>query len=202
MRALFTTALIGLIAAILAKPASSQEGEWTDLFGNDLRDWSRSGEGKTPWRITTDRTLYCEAGASEIYVPEREFADGVLKFEYRFRPTEAKTGYKAGLWARRPLAGGGCRLALGDDCGTLNATFQGSSDRLKTLEQKPGKNPAHDPGEWNEVQVRLQGRTVTFLVNDVEVASFAECETTRGLIAIEVEGSEIQFRNMHWKEGK
>jgi hypothetical protein len=203
MRTLLTVCAIGLVSAILSTPrVKSQEGEWEDLFANSLRDWSRSGDGENPWRITTGRTVYCQPGAAEVYIPEREFGDGTLKFEYRFKPTGEKKGYKAGVWARRTLEGSGCRVALGDDCGTLNATFQGASDRLKTLEEKPATNPIKAPGEWNQVRIALNGSTMMVFVNDTEVASFYQCDTARGLVALEAEGVEVEFRNMMWKEGK
>jgi hypothetical protein len=201
MRTLLITALIGLAAAILSTPrAKSQEGEWVDLFANDLRDWSRSEGGRNPWRMTTARSLYCEREAAEMYIPEREFADGTFKFEYRFRPTGEKTGYKAAVWARRTLEQTGCRIALGDNCGSLSATFQGASDRVKTLEEKPAVNPKREPGEWNQVRIVLAGKSVTVFVNDKEVVSFNQCDTNRGLIALEAEGVEVEFRDVKWKD--
>ena len=202
MRNVFLVLSIGLVAALLAvPPAASQESEWEDLFARDLKDWSRSGYGENPWRITTNRTLICQGG-SEMYVPEREFSDGTIKFEYRFRPTGEKTGYKAGVWARRTLSDTGCRVALGDDCGTMNASFLGSSDFTKSLEEKPPVSPARPVGEWNQVRIRLEGKSVTFFVNEKEAASFNQSSTTRGMFALEADGSEVEFRDVQWKAGK
>ena len=39
-------------------------------------------------------------------------------------------------------------------------------------------------------------------INGREVASFNQCDTNQGLIALEVEGSAIEFRRMMWKETK
>ena len=202
MRALFCTLFIGLAAAVLTAPrALSQDNEWTDLFGRDLKDWSRSGTGASPWRMTTDRTLTCERG-TEVYIPEREFFDGTLKFEYRFRPNGEKNGYKAAVWARRTLHETGFRVALGDDCGTMTAVFQGGSDRTKMLEEKPAENAAKLIGEWNQVRISLEGRSATVYINDKQVASFSQCDSIRGLIALEADGSEVEFRNVWWKDGK
>jgi hypothetical protein len=202
MRNLLLVSLIGLVAALLTAPrAIPQENDWVDLFGNDLRDWERSGFGKTPWRFTTNRTLICQDG-SELFLPDREFRDGTIKFEYRFRPTGEKFGYKGAVWARRTLSESGCRVALGDDCGAMSASFQGGSDRTKTLNEKPATSPAKPIGDWNQVRIRLEGRSVTVFINDKEAASFNRCDTVGGLFALEADGSEIEFRDLLWKEGK
>src|SRR5262245_24642079 len=113
MRTLLLVPAIGLVAALLADPpaASQDPTTSTDLLARDLRDWTRLGAGPNPWRVTTDRTLVC-AAATDAYTPEREFGDGTFRFEYRFRPVEGKSSYKASLSVRRRLEGTGCRIAL------------------------------------------------------------------------------------------
>jgi hypothetical protein len=193
---------LGLIALVLSSPqATSADREWTDLLAQNLKGWSRSEVGRTPWRMTVEGTLLCERG-NELLVPDREFADGTLKFEYRFRTNGEKKGFKAAVWVRRSTQGTGCRVALGDDCGTLSASFQAASDRTKTVEEKPLAKAAKPAGEWNEVRFVLAGRTVNVFVNDKQVASFSQCDTNEGLIALEAEGSTIEFRELMWKGGK
>src|SRR3954467_11710989 len=107
MRTLLLVPAFGLAAALLADPpASSQDpSAATDLFARDLHDWTRLGDGPNPWRLTADRTLVC-AAAADALTPDREFADGTLRFEYRFRPVDGKTSYKASLSVRREGGGG------------------------------------------------------------------------------------------------
>src|SRR5215204_4261223 len=102
MRLLLLVPAIGLVAALLGSPpaASQEAGRGVDLLRNDLKDWTRTGTGQTPWRLTADRTLVCAAGHDGI-VSDAEFGDGTLKFEYRFRPTGEPTGYRAAFTARR-----------------------------------------------------------------------------------------------------
>lgn len=191
------------LAAVLAVPALGDEpAEWKDLFARDLKGWSRSGIGKSPWHVAGDHTLTCSAGAAELLAPDREFADGTLRFEYRFVPTDKKDGYKAAVWARRTQKGTGCRVALGDDCGTLSVTVQGASDRLRSFDAKPADSPARAIGLWNQVKVQLRGKAVDVYVNGRAVASFARCDTDRGVIAFEAAGSEVEFRKVMWKDAK
>lgn len=202
MRTLLLVPTVGLVAALIAAPpVSSQEPGWVDLVGRDLKDWTRMGVGKNPWRLTADRGLIC-ARAHDAMVPDNEFHDGTLKFEYRFQPTGEKTGYKASLSVRRTLSSGGCKVALGDDCGTMTATFQGSSDRSKEVESRPPGPMARPVGEWNQVEVRMEGRSVVVTINGKVAASFDRCDTTHGLVYFEAEGSEIEFRKLHWREAK
>ena len=202
MRAAIAPFAIGLLSTLLSgHSAVAQDSEWTDLFAQDLKDWSRFGDGKSPWQLASDRILTCEP-AKELLIPEREFKDGTFKFEYRFRASDNKKGYKAAIWVRRTLQETGCKIALGDDCGTLSASVLSGSDRQKTVEQKPAVNSARAPGLWNLARIRLEGKTVTMWINGRDVASFNQCDTTQGLIALEVDGSAIEFRRMMWKESK
>jgi hypothetical protein len=201
MRTLFCSLKIGLVALFLATPAPSQDKEWTDLFANNLRDWTRTGTGATPWRLTASNSLVCERG-SEMYIPEREFYDGTLKFEYRFHKTSEKTGYKASVWTRRTLYDTGCKVALGDDCGYMTGYFQAASDRVKTVEEKAPEDAAKPIGEWNQVRIVLEKRSVVVFINDKQVAAFNKSNTTKGMIALEGEGSTVEFRNVMWKDAK
>jgi hypothetical protein len=205
MRTPLTVFALGLVAGLIGSPqAASQDREqWTDLLANNLRDWSRSGSGKSPWSLTGSGTLVC-APANEFYVPEREFGDGTLQFQYRFRPDSRnpKAVYKASLSVRRSIEGGGCRVSLGENCGTIGATIVAGSDREKILEMKAPPNLAHPAGEWNDVEVRFKGRAVEVRINGKEASSFDGCDLTQGLIAFEVEGFDTEFRSVRWKEGK
>jgi hypothetical protein len=203
MRTLLLVPAIGLAAALMASPpaASQDQSEWADLLGHDLKDWTRMGTGENPWRLTTDHSLIC-LPASDAYVPDDEFWDGTLKFEYRFHPTGEKTGYKASVSVRRSLNSDGCKLALGDGCGTITGTFQGSSDKPKEVETKPAEELARPIGEWNQVKVQMQGRSVMFFINGKPAGSFDRCDHSHGLVFFEVDGSEIEFRRIWWQETK
>lgn len=201
MRPMLFALAIALTASLFSTPrTTAADRNWTNLLSRNLRDWSRSGEGKNPWRVAPEGTLVCEKG-NGFLMPDHEFGDGTLKFEYRFRPNGEKKGFKAAVWARRTNQGGGCRVSLGDDCGALSASFQGASDRTKFIEDKPLANAARPIGEWNEVRMELDGRTVNVFINELLVASFSNCDSTTGLIALEAEDSVIEFREVMWKNG-
>ncbi len=56
------------------------------------------------------------------------------------------------------------------------------------------------PGEWNSVDLTAVGRTLTVVLNGVEVRKFTECGMPAGYIALESEGYAIEFRNLKLRE--
>lgn len=200
MRTLLFVPAVGLVAAVVGNlPVACQDEPGTvDLLGGSLKDWTRVGSGKSPWRLTADRRLVC-AAAHDACAPDTEFGDGTLEFQYRLRPTGATSGFKASVSVRRTPAAAGCKMALGDDCGTLAGTFDGASDRAKEVTITPAEPVARPVGFWNTVRVEMRGRSVRFTINGKPTGSFDQCAGERGLVYFEAEGSAIEFRRILWK---
>ncbi len=201
MRAFLTVFAIGLIASLLGSPAASQSRDWNDLLAKQMKDWSRTGSGKSPWRMTTDNTLVCST-VPDQYVAEREFRNGTLKLEYRFRRTGSTTGFAAALYVRRTIDGDGVRIDLGDKCGTITAKFNGASDRDKAVSLKPTETLARPIGDWNTIEIGLDGRSVTLRINDKKALTYDQSDAEAPLIALSAEGSEIEFRRVYWKDAR
>jgi hypothetical protein len=51
-------------------------------------------------------------------------------------------------------------------------------------------------GEWNKMVVECMADTIKVWVNDVLVNYGTGCTTTRGQIAVQAEGSEVEFRKL------
>jgi hypothetical protein len=202
MRQLHFTLLLGLLGfAVVLFPdrrAVGQGRDERDLFAQNLKDWTRTGTGDNPWRLSAGRVLSCDR-ADDAYLVDEIFRDGTLKFEYRFVPTSEKTGYKAAVSVRRRLDTNGCKIALGDNCGELSVAFIGSTDRLKVLDVPPVDKFARPVGEWNLVEIKMTGREIEAFINGKSAASFDNCEES-GLIALHAEGSAIEFRDATWKD--
>ncbi|HKB05281.1 MAG TPA: family 16 glycoside hydrolase [Gemmataceae bacterium] len=205
MRTAVLVFAIGLTAGLIGGPqvASQDKSEWTDLLARNGEDWVRDGVGKSPWRMTTDHTLAC-AAAEDSLGPNRAFGDGTFKFEYRFRAAEggAKPKYNATLYLRGAADGSWCRLALGEDCGALTVALAGGGDRQKTVEVPGPAGLARAAGEWNQVEVNLSGKAVEVHVNARQAASFVRANAGKTRVALEVAGSEVEFRNVLWKSSK
>jgi 3-keto-disaccharide hydrolase len=205
MRTAVLVFAIGLTTGLIGGPqvASQDKSEWTDLLARNGQDWVRDGVGKSPWRMTADHTLAC-AAAEDTLGPDRVFGDGTFKFEYRFRPADgvAKPKYKAILYVRGPTDGAWCRLALGDDCGTLTVALADGGDRPKTVEIPGPAGLPRAAGEWNQVEVNLSGKAVAAFINGRQAASFVQANAGKTRVAFEAAGSEVEFRNVMWKSAK
>lgn len=200
MRTLLIVPAIGLIAALFASPpaASQDASAWADLFDRDLTDWARPAGGRSPWRLTADRTLECDPATDGIG-PKADFADGTLRFEYRFRPTDAKTVPRASVTVRRTDGNTGCRIDLGAGCGTIRASFLASSDRVKEVEVPPAGKYDRAVGEWNLAKIRLEGKSVQVSINGRPAVGFDRCDSDRGMVVFETEGAAFELRRVEWK---
>jgi len=213
MRTAIVVFAIGLGAALIpgpqiasqdkSAPVKSDKPEWTDLFAKQFKDWTRDGVGKSPWRMTADGNLAC-AAAEDALGPNRHFKDGTLKFEYRFTPVTgaAKPTYRAALLIRGKVDDSWCRLALGDDCGSLTASFVAGTDRPKTIDVPGPANLARAPGEWNQVKVHLKGKAVEVFVNGKLATSFVQADAAQTRVLFESGGSELEFRHVLWKDSQ
>ncbi len=52
------------------------------------------------------------------------------------------------------------------------------------------------PGKWNSMKIRCSGDTVTVWINDEMVNHGFNCTASRGQIALQAEGAEVEFRNI------
>jgi hypothetical protein len=203
MRALVLVPAIGLFAALMGLPPAAGEDTagWTDLLGRNLKDWTRIGDGKNPWRLSADHVLSC-GPTTDTMAPDIDFRDGTIQFEYRFRPTKENTGYKASVTARWTRSKRGCKIDLGDDCGTITGAFVAASDSYKELTIPPVEKPGRAPGEWNHVKLVMQGTSVKAIINGRVCGPFERCMTDHGMVQFSAEGSEIEFRRIEWRAGK
>jgi len=169
------------------------------------------------WRLQPDGVLVC-AGKPKGYLhTEKDYADFVLKFEWRY-PAGAKeskggvlvrmTG-EHGIWPKcleAQLNMGGA----GDFWGLRGYVLTGPAERSKTIPESPfgvlrnvkRASDAEKPaGEWNMHEVAVRGDTVMQTLNGVRVNEATGCETVAGKILLTAEGNEVQFRNVRLTPG-
>ena len=204
MRTILTVLLIGLGAGFINAPqaASDETSGWTDLFGQNLKNWVRLESGPNPWRMTSQRSLICSAKVVDNYTPDQNFEDGTIRFEYRLTSTSAKSGYRGAVYVRRTPENKGVRVDLGDDCGSVAAQVTAGTDRVKTHTEKPSETLGKPVGQWNDVEISMAGQAISVKVNGKPASSFGQCDILTGLIVFAGEGSEIEFRSVLWKAGK
>jgi Domain of Unknown Function (DUF1080) len=66
------------------------------------------------------------------------------------------------------------------------------SRRIKNLTD----GTEHKLGDWNTMKIECRGASVKVWVNDVVVNEGTDCTARRGQIAVQAEGSEVEFRKL------
>ncbi len=173
------------------------------LIGNPLRGWERVGEGKTPWNVTIADTLTFKGNRLDSLVNASIYRDGTLTLEYKL-PTAKGTGERVGSVIMRRENGAaskGVHVILGGvESGSIEYTTFSASDREKVFSSGVSGEVKPKPlGDWNTLEIKCQGKKVTVILNGKTCATLDDVPYEQGLIALEAK-SEIEFRNMIWKE--
>jgi hypothetical protein len=212
-----TAVFVGLLVVGLGRAAEKEEG-FVPLFnGKDLTGWKQY-QGRTDnWRVE-DGLLVCTGkGGGGWLGTEREYADLVLRLEYRLKP-----GGNSGVYLRAPEKGRisqvGMEIQILDD----------HDPRYEKMNLKPyqytgsiygvvppKKSAIKPAGEWNRMEITARGRHVTVVVNgekvvdadldhylkDPEVAkAHPGLKRTTGHIGLQDHNERVEFRNLRIRE--
>lgn len=171
-----TNGLDGRRAAVIQ---DREDGRWKPgkpvvLFdGKDLSGWSAVETGKALGWEVQDGLLRNVAGANNLQSRDR-FWNFILDAEYRLKP-DSNSGI--GLRARY-------EVQLLEDSGKAQDTHSHGAIYSRIAPQVNASRPA---GEWNQLRVRLVGRTATVTLNGQTVVDRGLIE---GLTAMATDGDE------------
>ena len=193
-------------------PAYLEEGFVSLFNGNDLTGWT----GATDGYGVENGTIVCrEEGGGNLYT-EQEFADFVLRFEFKLTP-----GANNGLGIRAPLTGNsaydGMELQILDNTAEQYANLQPYQYHGSVYGISPARRGCLKPvGEWNAEQVIAHGNRITVWLNgaiivDTDLAKATASGTADGRehpglmnptghIGFLGHGSHVEFRNIRIKE--
>lgn len=214
MRRFAYLCLIALLAASFSTSARAEDEEgFTPIFdGKSLAGWV----GATDGYVVEDGAITCKPkGGGNLYT-EQEFADFVLRFEFKLTP-----GANNGLGIRAPLKGNAAYVGM--ELQVLDNT----ADRYKNLKpyQYHGsiygvvaakRGHLKPVGEWNVQEVTCDGRHVKVVLNGTTIVDANLDEVgkpidgndhpglanTQGHIGFLGHGSEVAFRKLRVKEIK
>ena len=159
--------------------------------------------GRAQWHVDAARDLLiCDGdGGHDMLRFDGKLTNCTFHVECRYIPvTGGKPNYNSGIFIRNSSDGTiwhQCQLT--QDGGYLfgETPEAGKLKRFKSPVSETRMKPA---GEWNAVEVTAKGRTLSVWLNGAPVCEFSDCGEPAGYIALESEGSAIQFRNLELRE--
>ena len=204
-----------ILSLLLSLPAVAAETGFVSLFdGKTLNGWKLLGKGGDGY-LVQDGKIVCPPGGGGNLFTEKQYRDFVLRFEFQL-----VDGSNNGLGIRSPLVSGSVAYE-----GMELQIIDNNSERYKDIQpwQKHGSLynvfPAKTgflkkPGEWNEQEVTVKGRTVKIVLNghtilDVNLDAVTDPEVLAkhpglkretGHIGFLGHDEPIEFRNIRIKE--
>jgi hypothetical protein len=208
---------IALLALGVCPLLGADEPGFVSLFdGKSLDGWRLFG-GRGPGYVVENGVLVCPADGGGNLLTEREYANFVLRFEYKFEP-----GGNNGVGIRAPFSGdvsvSGMEIQILDD---QHEKYKG---RIKP-EQHTGSIydvvPARTgyqraAGEWNEEEITAEGRHIRIRLNGAVIIDWdldlvqepavlkkhPGLARTAGRVGFLGHGTHVEFRNVRIRELK
>ena len=210
MRPLFAT----LLVSWLLLPAQGAEPGFVPLFDGTLSGWKLMG-GKGSGYVVENGILVCPADGGGNLFTEKEYANFVLRFEFRLSP-----GGNNGIGIRAPLEGRasyqGMEIQILDD---EHPRYQGKIKPAQyhgsIYDVVPAEHGFKKPtGEWNVEEITADGRHIKVVLNghtivdanlddvkDPEVLKkHPGLQRTTGHVGFLGHGTRVEFRNVRIKE--
>ena len=185
---------------------------WVDILPSpDLKGWYRvsvppTGKlGREQWHVDADqKVLICDGdGGHDMLLLDKEYADHIFHFEFRYTKIEGGKGYNSGAYVRNSKDGAiwhQAQFGDGKDGFLFGQTPTADGKKKFFSLAKQVKNRVKPAGEWNTMEVAARGKTLTLWVNGAVTCQFEECGLEKGRLGLEGEGYRVEFRNLKLKE--
>jgi hypothetical protein len=213
---LFRTHLVLLAGALwVGTPLLLAAQQATELFnGRDLDGWTyHLADPNVPmddvWSVN-DGVLVCKGQpAGYLLTKKNDFESYVLTLQWRWPEKGGNNGVlvhvtkpgELGVWPKSLEV----QLASGDagDFWVIGTTIEierpeGRIDGRRHLNLSDGDEKPL--GEWNHMEITCRGDEVLVKVNGKLVNHAANVSQTRGAIALQSEGTPIEYRNIRLKK--
>lgn len=177
---------------------------WEMLYnGHSLDGWAIVGPNKHGF-VSQDGILSWNQRGGRSLQSRNRYGDFILRFEWKVY----KKGANNGVWLRAPRANRASKMGfefqiLGDSGEEPNKNSTGSVYDVVA----PTVNAARPEGEWNEVEIYLNGPIYKATLNGelIQDLNFDEDDELRyrlrrGFICITDHGAKASFRNIRIKE--
>lgn len=216
------TTLLILTSLFVLSACSQKQAEVQSLFnGNDLNGWhvdvpemDSNPEAKTPFIVRNGLLVSLGTPGGHL-ITDKEFENYRLEVDYRFAAQSGNCGVLVHASTPRALYGmfpkslevqmehqnAGDFWCIVEDITVPNMEKRrGPKEEWGVTEDKGrhiknltdgAENPA---GEWNHMVIECLGNEVKVWVNNTLVNHGYDCTTQKGQIALQAEGSEVEFR--------
>jgi hypothetical protein len=199
-RCIFVVLLFTLAVAGQTPTASG----WTPLFsGKDLSGWKKNGDEK--W-VVDQGTILCESTANKYgyLTTEKTYGNFVLRLKFK-----GEAEGNSGVFVHSRITGidpehgpdiQGMQVEVDPGMGKHTGGIYESGGRgWVAMPTAEGENSLK-PGEWNDLEVSVQGFHITTRLNGVQVVDYTDPtpKFTEGVIALQIHtGGGVKMR---WKD--
>lgn len=214
-------ALTLIAAALLATPGlfhagEDGEGGWTTLFnGKDLDGWrfyfDKDKTANDGTFTVRDGVLICSGRPFGYMYTAKSYREFTLQLEFAFKRPE-------GLKSDSDFGGNsGCLIHIGEK----NALgvwprcieVQGMNRQMglilpiprnlkckRTFDKDTMAKAIKPIGQFNKVEIKVQGGNMVISINGALVSTVSECELTEGPIGLQSEGVETHWKSIRIRE--
>ena len=210
-----------ILTATLATPTllpaeEDAERGWTTLLGDkDLAGWrfhlgKEVAENDGTFTVK-DGILICSGKPSGYIYTPKSYSDYTLQFELAFKRPEglkSDSDFRGnsgclihvaeknalGVWPRSVEVQGANR-SLG-----LILPIPRSLKCTRTFDKEASAKARKPVGEFNKVEIEVNGGDMVIKLNGVVVSTVGDCELTEGPIGFQSEGAETHWKNIRIRE--
>lgn len=188
---------------------------WHDLMPDEkFSDWKRivlppemELRKASPWSVNRQTgTLVCDGEqAKEMLLHRTQRLDGVLHIEWRFVKKEGMPEYNSGvyvrcspdgkIWHQVQVAHTGKAPMMGDLFGETLA----DGKLTRVVKTGVGHKLVKPPGEWNTYEITCTGKVISVWINGRTAIEWKDCPVTAGLLGVQAEYHDIEFRNIKYR---
>lgn len=153
---------------------SFQDGTWRQLYnGKDLTGWQQVGPGSF---VVEDGLLKTVGGMGMILYPAEKFSNVVIRVVYKVKDNDCNSG----VFIRLPgkpadeweAVNNGYEVQI--DNGTRHVGGEYHCTGVLYSLTKAMAHPQKKPGEWNTMEITLDGQRTIVFVNGEKVTNFNE----------------------------
>ncbi len=166
--------ILVLILFVVFISCSNQEGKWRQLYnGKDLSGWEQVGPGEF---VVEDGLLKTVGGMGMILYPGEKFGDVTIRVVYKVKDNDCNSG----VFIRLPEKPADEWVAVNTgyevqiDNGTRHVGGDYHCTGVLYSLTKAMAHPQKAPGEWNTMEITLDGPRTIVYVNGELVTDFTE----------------------------